>query len=252
IFNILFSWQLIGGLILAVGIYAEIAKSDYEAVSDLLASPTIFLIIIGACMFIMGFIGLTGAIRENITLLRIYGGVILFIFLLEIMAGITALVFKGYVKDLAAGQLQSAIEFYYDDPDLQNGIDALQLNLRCCGGYDFNDWEQNKYFECDAPGRSACGVPYSCCESTVRDEVINSQCGYDTRKYERLELVDVIFIRGCADAFVVWCSDNLNIMAGIVLGIAIPQLIGIILVFLFIDKIKEKRDYYLYSKPSRT
>ncbi|XP_070544428.1 tetraspanin-15-like isoform X2 [Ptychodera flava] len=235
-----FFWT-IGTLVLAIGIYAEVVKSEYKAVSDLMNSPTLFLIIIGAVMWIFGFLGCVGTLRENITMLKIYGGVILAIIILEVMAGVTALVFKTYVRDFTAGEIARAMEYYDTDLDLQNGIDAMQLNLRCCGGSDFNDWNRNRYFKCTSPSRAACGVPYSCCVSSAEEgEVINSQCGYDTRRKERLELEGIIFIRGCADAFIIWCQDNLDIMAGIILGIILPQCLGVFLAYQFIQEIKHQ------------
>ncbi|XP_077999507.1 tetraspanin-33-like isoform X2 [Glandiceps talaboti] len=240
-----FFWT-VGTILLAIGIYAEVVKAEYNAVSNLMASPTIFLIIVGSVMWIMGFLGCIGTLRENLTLLKIYGSVIIVIVILEIMAGVTALVFKTHVRKFVASQVSDAIEYYYDDIDLQNGIDAMQLNLKCCGGFQYTDWNKNPYFSCDAPTRSACGVPYSCCKSTA-DDVINTQCGYGAQNLNRQEADETIFVRGCVDAFILWCQDNLDIMGGICLGVVIPQLLGIILCYLFINAIREERDRYLYS-----
>ena len=63
--------QVIGASILGIGIYAEIEKRDYEAVTDVFVSPSSLMIAVGAIMFILGFVGCIGVLRENITLLKI-------------------------------------------------------------------------------------------------------------------------------------------------------------------------------------
>jgi len=40
---------------------------------------------------------------------------------------------------------------------------------------------------------------------------------------QRLENVEVIYIRGCTDAVFIWFVDNYTIMAGLLLGILLPQ-----------------------------
>ena len=63
--------QIIGGTLLALGIYAEIEKRNYEAVTDVFVSPSSLMIAVGAFMFVLGFIGCIGTVRENIILLQI-------------------------------------------------------------------------------------------------------------------------------------------------------------------------------------
>lgn len=66
-----YSFQLIGAAILSVGIYAEVSKWDYEGVTNVLLSPSSVMIAIGGFMFILNFLGWIGALRENVTLLKI-------------------------------------------------------------------------------------------------------------------------------------------------------------------------------------
>ena len=58
-----------------------------------------------------------------------------------------------------------AIEHYRDDADLQNLIDSIQQNFRCCGGYSYHDWNANKHFNCSVVTVESCGVPFSCCRT---------------------------------------------------------------------------------------
>merc|ERR1739848_481141 len=85
--------------------------------------------------------------------------------------------------------LNSAIVNYRVDPDLQNIVDYVQINLECCGAGPAgpNAWDQNLYFNCTnkvfvnsipyVPAES-CGVPFSCCSGANQG---NKQCGYGAR-----------------------------------------------------------------------
>lgn len=41
--------------------------------------------------------------------------------------------------------------------------------------------------------------------------------------HQRVEVIDIIYVRGCTDAVFLWLMDNYKIMAGLLLGILLPQ-----------------------------
>ena len=56
---------------MAVGIYARLEKSKYQSFfDDIVLDPAFVLIVVGGIMFILGFTGCIGALRENICLLK--------------------------------------------------------------------------------------------------------------------------------------------------------------------------------------
>lgn len=64
-------WQLIGGLTVGVGLYARFEKTAYQDFfNDIFMDPAFALIIVGGIMFILGFTGCIGALRENVCLLK--------------------------------------------------------------------------------------------------------------------------------------------------------------------------------------
>ena len=69
----LFLLQLVGAILLAVGIFAQVEAGTLNefGVGDVLASPAIIIIILGAVLFILGFSGCLGALREVFILLVI-------------------------------------------------------------------------------------------------------------------------------------------------------------------------------------
>ena len=77
-------------------------------------------------MFILGFAGCIGALRENTFLLKFFSVFLGIIFFLELTAGVLAFVFKDWIKDQLYFFINNNIRAYRDDIDLQNLIDFTQ------------------------------------------------------------------------------------------------------------------------------
>ncbi|KAG8014767.1 Tetraspanin-5 [Nibea albiflora] len=147
------------------------------------------------------------------------------IFFLELTAGVLAFVFKDWIKDQLNSFINNNIRAYRDDIDLQNLIDFTQEYWECCGAFGADDWNLNIYFNCtdSNPSREKCGVPFSCCTKDPAEDVINTQCGYDIRAKTDSEQRTFIYIKGCVPQFEKWLQDNLTVVAGIFIGIALLQ-----------------------------
>lgn len=65
-----FFFQLIGGLVLSVGIYAEVERQKYKTLESAFLAPAIILILLGVVMFIVSFIGVLASLRDNLCLLQ--------------------------------------------------------------------------------------------------------------------------------------------------------------------------------------
>ncbi|XP_068518587.1 tetraspanin-15-like isoform X4 [Anas acuta] len=101
--------------------------------------------------------------------------------------------------------IQEGIRHYYDDLDFKNILDFVQEKV---------------------PG-----------------EVINTLCGYRTLDKERLELLNVIHVRGCIHAVGLWLKDNFEATLGIVCSMLLPQVVGLVMAWLYWQKLNE-----MYSK----
>lgn len=64
-------FQLIGGLILAIGIYAEVERQRYKTLEGVFLAPAIILILLGIVMFVVSFIGVLASLRDNLLLLKV-------------------------------------------------------------------------------------------------------------------------------------------------------------------------------------
>ncbi|KAK7140132.1 hypothetical protein R3I94_012666 [Phoxinus phoxinus] len=234
---------LIGGFILAIGIYAEVERQRYKTLQGVFLAPAIILIVLGVVMFIVSFIGVLASLRDNLSLLKVFLYMLALCLILELVGGIVALIFRTQTVDLLNKNIRKGMVNYYDDLDFKNIMDYVQNTFKCCGGKEFTDWEVNMYHNCSAPGPLACAVPYSCCINKP-SEVINTMCGYNTAGKTRLENVDVIHIRGCIDAVFIWFMDNYTIMAGLLLGILLPQFFGVIFTWLYITRVEDAIEEY--------
>ncbi|CAK6961411.1 tetraspanin-33 [Scomber scombrus] len=226
-FNFLF-W-IISLVMVSIGVYARMMKHAEAAWACLSVDPAIMLMVVGVLMFLLTFCGCVGSLRENICLLQ------------------TA---RNKVTEV----INNAIVHYRDDIDLQNLIDFGQKEFGCCGGIAYTDWSQNMYFNCsqDNPSRERCSVPYSCCIISQNKEVINTMCGQGMQELEYTEAAKHIHTNGCIDNMVDWIHSNLFLLGGIALGLAIPQLVGILLSQILINQIKDQIELQKYQYKHQT
>lgn len=251
IFNFLF-W-IISLVMVSIGVYARMIKHAEAAMACLSVDPAVMLMVVGVLMFILTFCGCVGSLRENICLLQTFCISLTVIFLLQLVAGVLGFVFADKARNKVTEMINDAIIHYRDDIDLQNLIDFGQREFSCCGGVTYTDWSQNQYFNCDKknPSQERCSVPFSCCIISKDKTVINTMCGYGMQEVEYSQAGNYIHANGCIDILVNWIHSNLFLLGGIALGLAIPQLVGILLSQILINQIKDQIELQNYNQKHR-
>ncbi|KAI1883453.1 hypothetical protein AGOR_G00231600 [Albula goreensis] len=252
VFNMIF-W-MISLVMVGIGVYARLMKHAEAAMSYLTVDPAILLMIVGVLMFLITFCGCVGSLRENICLLQTFSICLTIIFILQLAAGILGFVFSDKARGKVTEIINKAIVHYRDDLDLQNLIDFGQREFSCCGGVSFNDWSQNMYFNCstDNPSRERCSVPYSCCLQSKDEAIINTMCGHGMQDLSYLQAGAFINTNGCIDKLVNWIHGNLFLLGGVALGLAIPQLVGMLLSQILINQIKDQIELQNYNLQHRS
>ncbi|XP_061822832.1 tetraspanin-14 [Nerophis lumbriciformis] len=246
-YNIIF-W-LAGVIFIAVGFWAWSEKGillDLTQVTRLHGFDPVWLVlVVGAVTFILGFAGCVGALRENICLLKFFSGVIGFIFVLELVAAVLAVLFQSQLREWLNDFFLANVRAYRDDIDLQNLIDSLQRMNHCCGAQEPNDWNLNVYFSCNKsnPSTERCGVPFSCCIADPAESVVNTQCGYGVRRLEST-WAEHIYVKGCMAALEDWLPGNLYTVASVFVVISLLQMVGIYLAKTLISDIQKVRISY--------
>uniref|UniRef100_A0A672ZU29 Tetraspanin n=1 Tax=Sphaeramia orbicularis TaxID=375764 RepID=A0A672ZU29_9TELE len=173
-----------------------------------LIDPAVILIVVGVVMFFITFCGCIGALRENIRLLKTV--------LDTTITNIGSVCFPSVMK---------AIVHYRDDLDLQNLMDYIQKEFKCCGWNNYTDWSWNLYFNCthENPSSERCAVPYSCCTPVPGEVFVNTMCGFGVQTQNYLDANKSIYPVGCADRAVMWIESHLLLVGALTLGLALPQ-----------------------------
>ncbi|KAM4711798.1 tetraspanin-33 [Anableps anableps] len=246
-FNLIF-W-VISLVMVAIGIYARMVKHAEAALASLSVDPAMMLMVVGILMFLITFCGCVGSLRENICLLQTFCISLTVIFIIQLAAGVLGFIFSDKARHKVTELINDAIVHYRDDADLQNLIDYGQAKFGCCGGTTYTDWSQNIYFNCNQsnPSRERCSVPYSCCIHSRNQDVINTMCGQGMQDREYNDAGNYIHTNGCIDKLVDWIHSNLFILGGIALGLAIPELVGMVLSQILINQIKDQIELQKYN-----
>jgi len=211
-FNVIF-W-LLGCAILGIGIWLHISKGNYASVAPSFnfLSATALCIAAGGIVLVVGFFGCCGAIMENPCMLLTYFLLVVIIFVMEIVAGILAFVFRNEVETVLKRELSIGIQQKYNttsEQGLKDAWDSVQRNMKCCGVDNYSDWygitswKDHNY------------VPDSCCL------IETALCG-------RMQDPKLWHQKGCYEELKYWLKANLYIVgvAGITLGVI--QVLGMV------------------------
>ncbi|XP_060525573.1 tetraspanin-18-like [Cylas formicarius] len=226
-----------GTIVLGIGVWLLVDKSSFIGLSKVvpvdeiqgLAQPGIIdqasyiLIAIGGCMFLVSFLGYCGALRESQCMLTTYGILLIVILALEIAAGVLATIYKSKAQEETKNVLKTSLEKYYNstgsDP-VSIAWDQLQMNLKCCGVDNYNDYKQNSAWA--STGKT---VPESCCVLDDDKRPLVSSCTSDPNE------VNSYYLKGCYDAIINWIMKNLNIIIMTVGVLALVEVLGVLFSF---------------------
>lgn len=110
-------------------------------VSDHIWTAPIILMVVGAAVAFICFLGCCGALKENSCMILSFAILAVIIFLLEIGLGIAGYVKHSGLQQLMETQFNSTMKHYKDREDYRDAWTLLQNELDCCGTYGPNDWD---------------------------------------------------------------------------------------------------------------
>ncbi|CAH2278208.1 tetraspanin-7-like [Pelobates cultripes] len=230
-----FVFWVAGLVMLTVGIWAKLSLEEYLVLStnDYPNTPLI-LLVSGAAVLLWGFLGCLSAAAEKRFLLRIYGLFQMAVLVAGLAAGLSGLFYRRDIADGFESGLQDAVISYSEDEEKADALDVIQRALHCCGVHSYLDWldspwsieqrEQHSYYE-----YSNGSVPSSCCQA--RRGCHNSPV---------LAGAPGIHREGCFKKVCDFVSDNMFYIATAALGLAIMQVVGIILTCVLATKITQR------------
>ncbi|XP_032379925.1 tetraspanin-33b isoform X2 [Etheostoma spectabile] len=203
-------------LIVAIGVYAKVQKATDTVRDTFLIDPAVILIVFSF----------------SLTL----------VFITQLAIAVMGFFYSDQTRDALGKFVKKAIVHYRDDLDLQNLMDYIQKEFKCCGWNNYTDWSWNLYFNCtnENPSSERCAVPYSCCTPVSGETVINTMCGFGIQTQNFLEANKSIYPVGCADQAVMWIESHLLLVGALALGLALPQIAGIVLSQILISQIQDE------------
>ncbi|XP_028821837.1 tetraspanin-18-like isoform X2 [Denticeps clupeoides] len=158
-----------GTFLLGVGVWVLLDPTGFReivAANPLLFTGVYVILAMGLLLFLLGFLGCCGAIRENKCLLLFFFLLILVIFLAELAAAILAFIFREHLtREYFTRELKRHYQGSNSSDVLSSTWNAIMSTFDCCGvnsPEDFDDslfrlLNQNKI------------VPEVCCQ---RSEVV--------------------------------------------------------------------------------
>nr|XP_057902113.1 CD151 antigen-like [Doryrhamphus excisus] len=217
-FNFLF-W-LAGGVVMAVGVWTLVEKSDYISLlpSMTYAASAYILVLAGAIVMVTGVLGCCATFKEQRRLLRVYFVLLLCIFLLEILAGVLAYIYYRQLnEELKQNLRETMVQKYQQNSHehVTSAVDKLQQEFKCCGSNNSSDWAQSVWIRSrDGDGRV---VPDSCCKTPSK---LCGRGGHPSNIY-KVE-------GGCISKLETFIQDHLKIIGAVGIGIACVQIIGMV------------------------
>ncbi|XP_034868502.1 CD82 antigen [Mirounga angustirostris] len=235
LFNLLFF--ILGAVILGFGVWILADKSSFISVLQTSSSS----LKVGACVFVgvgavtmfMGFLGCIGAIKEVRCLLGLYFAFLLLILIVQVAAGTLFYFNMGKLKQEMGNIVTELIQNYKDGHEdrLQEAWDYVQAQVKCCGWASFYNWTDNA----ELRNRTNITYPCSCEDRQEADDGFLVRKGFceafDSNSTESGNSPESwpVYREGCMKKVQDWLQENVGIILGVCVGVAVIELLGMLL-----------------------
>lgn len=189
--------------------------------SMILKVVSYILIGVGSFSMLLGFLGCLGAIYEIRCLLGLYFTCLLLILLAQVAVAIL-IYFQRDLLRTEAGKIVSQVVDNYpgQNKTAEQAWDYLQRTMQCCGWNGRMDWDENQIIKNNTVALYPCSCHnYSFQGSIVPDSGFCQASSSDWPIYQT----------GCLEHVGSWLFTNYGIILGICLGVAVIELLGMIL-----------------------
>uniref|UniRef100_A0A2R8ZKB3 Tetraspanin n=1 Tax=Pan paniscus TaxID=9597 RepID=A0A2R8ZKB3_PANPA len=209
LFNLIFF--ILGAVILGFGVWILADKSSFISVlqtsSSSLRMGAYVFIGVGAVTMLMGFLGCIGAVNEVRCLLGL---------LKQEMGGIVTELIRDYNSSR--------------EDSLQDAWDYVQAQVKCCGWVSFYNWTHNA----ELMNRPEVTYPCSCEVKGEEDNSLSVRKGFCEAPGNRTQSGNhpedwPVYQEGCMEKVQAWLQENLGIILGVGVGVAVIELLGMVL-----------------------
>jgi len=226
---------LAGAVLLAFGIWMKVDPTivknldflNVSGASPLVSHAATIFIIGGAFIFVIGFLGCCGAIKEQQALLFLYAALIIVIMAVEITAAVLVLVYRTNVEAVLQKEMLNEVKNkYMPDTATKDGWDFLQKQMKCCGANSYEDYHGSKWYNTTVGKPGHTEVPESCCLTEGSTIVNKTECMHETipmvtpKKYLNQQ--------NCYNAIMTWFKTHTMIMMIIGFVVAALEIFGLL------------------------
>ncbi|KAF7224192.1 CD82 molecule b [Nothobranchius furzeri] len=223
LFNLLFF--IFGALIVSFGLWVLFDTQSFISVlqesSETVKVASYILIGVGSLSMAMGFFGCIGAIYEIRCLLGLYFTCLLLILIAQVTAGVLIYFQRDRLKYEMSTIIKGLIISYTgQNKTTEQTWDYIQKTMECCGWTGPGNWSENILIKNSTQNLYPC----SCRNS--------SHPGTDMREGGLCESLSEnlpVFQTGCISSVEKWLLENCGIILGICVGVAVVELLGMIL-----------------------
>ncbi|VDP87111.1 unnamed protein product [Schistosoma mattheei] len=118
--------------LIGTGVYIQVKFSQYgDNLHSVWQALPIIIIIIGAIVLIVSFLGCCGAIKENVYMLYLYSFLLIVLLISELAVPIVAFVYRQEIDERLEKSMTSAINNPTKEVTLF--MDLIQSSFQCCG-----------------------------------------------------------------------------------------------------------------------
>ncbi|XP_018607939.1 tetraspanin-18-like isoform X1 [Scleropages formosus] len=153
-----------GSFLLGVGTWVLVDPTgvrEIVAANPLLFAGIYAVLAMGAMLFLLGFLGCCGAVRENKCLLLSFFMLILVIFLAELAAAILAFIFREHLtREYFTKELKRHYQGYNNSHVFTSTWNAIMTTFECCGVNSPEDFEGSRFRVLHPDDM----VPEACCQ----------------------------------------------------------------------------------------
>lgn len=221
LFNLIFF--ILGSTIMGFGLWILLDNQSFIAVlqdsSIALKVGSYILIGVGSFSMILGFLGCLGAIYEIRCLLGLYFTCLLLILLAQVAAAVLIYFQRDVLRSQTTGIVTKIVANYPgENKTTEQAWDYIQRTMHCCGWEGKMDWESNHIMK-----NNSGLYPCSCHNSSFPVNI--SQSGFCEASSSEWP----IYEKGCLGNVESWLFTNYGVILGICLGVAVIELLGMIL-----------------------
>ncbi|CAN2389087.1 Tetraspanin family [Pristimantis euphronides] len=220
---ILFFW-VTGVALICVGASVQMKSSDISMViAETSSGAPLVLTIVGMVVFFVSGFGAVAVIRESNVLMKTFAAILLVVFIIEIVVGMSAYSYRDKLQRDALSRLMKVLSKYGTEKRIARAMDGVQQEFQCCGARNFTDW-----FNISS-GISQNSVPNSCCR------IVRPKCGENAQ-----ERGEKLYQEGCLLKMTMWISQHFDVIGAVGVGLGLTQILGILFSCLLVKILQDK------------